>query len=75
MCHVKHQKFALLQRKPSVVDEGNHNGAEQESLSEQERFMLMEITFTLRKNEGYMPSGLGGRSFPVDRLANKNLVV
>ena len=27
------------------------------------------ITFTLRKNEGYMSSGLGGRSLPVHRQA------
>ena len=31
--------------------------------------MLTEITFTLRKNGGYMPSSLCGRSFPLDRLA------
>ena len=31
----------------------------------------MEITFTLRKNGGYMPSSLDGRLFPVDRLAGR----
>ena len=40
--------FALLwRRKP---DESNHNDAEQESLSEQERFVQAEITW------GYMPA-------------------
>ena len=29
----------------------------------------MEISFTLTKNGGSMPIGLGGRSFPVVRLA------
>ena len=29
----------------------------------------MEITFIFRKIEGYTPSGLGSRSFTVDRLA------
>ena len=29
------------------------HGAEQESFLEQERFVQMEITFTLRKNGGY----------------------
>ena len=31
--------------------------------------MLMEIAFTLRKNGDYMCSGLGSRSFPMDRQA------
>ena len=31
----------------------------------------MEITFTLRKNGSYMPSGLGGSLFPVDRQAGR----
>ena len=52
-------------------DESSHHCAEQESLSVQERFKWMEITFALRKNEGYMPSGFGGRLFPVDRLAGR----
>ena len=42
----------------------------------------MEISFALTKNGGSMPIGLGGRSFPVVRLAgwlagrqaDKNLV-
>ena len=64
LCNVlntkKPSKFTLLQRrKPNIVDESNHNGAEQESLLKQERFVQMEITFTLRKNGGYMPSDLG----------------
>ena len=58
-----------MRRKPSIVDVNNHGGAEQESFSEQERFMQMEITFTLRKNGGYRTSGLGGKSFPVVRQA------
>ena len=45
--------------------------------------MQIEITFTLRKNGGYMPSGLDSMSFPVDRqagrlvgwLADKNFIV
>ena len=58
------KKFAHLQRrKPSIVDESNHDGAEQESFSEKERLVWMEITFTLRKN--------GGRSFPVVRQAGR----
>ena len=35
----------------------------------------MEITFIFRKIEGYTPSGLGARLFPVDRLADENLLV
>ena len=31
----------------------------------------MEITIALGKNGGSMPSGLGGRSFPVVRLARR----
>ena len=31
----------------------------------------MEITFTLRKNGGYMPNGLGSRLFPVDWQAGR----
>ena len=34
-----------------------------------------EITFIFRNIEGYTPSGLGARSFPVDRLAEENLLV
>ena len=58
-----------------IVDESNHNGAEQESLSEQKRFVQMEITL---KNRGYMPSGVGIRLIHVvrqaGRQADKNLV-
>ena len=36
-------------RAPSIEDEVNHNGAEQESLSKQERSMQMKITFILKK--------------------------
>ena len=50
------------------------HGAEQESLSVQERFERTEITFTLIENGGCMPSGLGGRSFPVVWQADENLV-
>ena len=69
----------LRRRKPSIVDESNHDGAEQESFSEQQRFVQTEITFTLRKNGDHRASGLGSRSFPVVRLAkgsdtSKNLV-
>ena len=64
----------VQRKKPSIVDESNRNGAEQEPLLEQERFIRTEITFTLRKNGGYIPSGLGGRSFPIDRSTDKNLV-
>ena len=31
--------------------------------------MLTEITFIFRKFEGYIPSDIGARSIPVDRLA------
>ena len=52
------KKFAhLRKRKPGIVDESNHDGSEQESFSEQEKFMRTEITFTLRKNGGYRTSG------------------
>ena len=61
-------------KKKVIVDESNHNSAEQESLSEQERFVRMEITFTLRKNGGYRTSSLDGRLFPVGRLADENLI-
>ena len=63
------KKFAHLQRrKPSIVDESNHDGSKQESFLKQERFVRIEITFTLGKNGGYNTSGLGGRLFPVVRL-------
>ena len=41
----------LRRRKPTIVDESNHDGADQESFLEQERFVQMEITFTMRKNK------------------------
>ena len=48
------------------------------SLSVQERFVRTEISFGQTKNRGSMPIGLGGRSFPVVRLAgwqaDKNLI-
>ena len=50
-----------------------HDGTEQESLSEQKRFVLTEMTFTLRKNGGYMPSCLGGRLFTVERLTGQQI--
>ena len=37
--------------------------------------MPTEITFIFRKFEGYIPSGIGARSIPVDRLAeDKNVI-
>ena len=54
------------------MKKANHNGTDKEFLLEQERFVQTEvtkITFTLRKNGSHMPSGLGGRSFPVARQA------
>ena len=35
----------------------------------QRRFVRMEINIALGKNEGYMPSSLGGRSISVGRQA------
>ena len=55
-------------------DESNHHDTEQELLLVQEKFKRMEVIFTLRRNEGYMSSSFGGRSFPVIRLADENLV-
>ena len=51
-------------------DEGNHHGAEQDSLSLQERFEWKETIFTqsLKKYGGYMPSSFSSRSFSVVRL-------
>ena len=37
--------------------------------------MLADLSFILRKFEGYIPSGLGARLIPVDRLAEENLLV
>ena len=50
----------------------NHDGAEQESLSEQERFVQMKITFTLRKNWVVARFLWSGRL--AGRQADKNLV-
>ena len=61
----------LRRRDQSIVDESNHDGAEQESFLEQLRFMQTEITFTLKKNRGHRTSSLGGRSS--GWLANENL--
>ena len=52
-----------------IEDESNQHGTEQESLLEQERLEQIEITFTLRKNGGYIHSRLGSRLFPVVRLS------
>ena len=66
-----HQKFVLLRRRrPSIVDESNHNGTEQKSFLEH-TIVQTEIIFTLRKDGGYRTSGLGGRSFPVVRQAGR----
>ena len=40
----------VCRRKPSIIDESNYDGAEQESYSEKERFVRTKITFSLRKN-------------------------
>ena len=39
------------------------------------KFVRTEINFVQRKNGGYMPSSLGGRSFIVVRQADENLAV
>ena len=41
--------------------------SEYDNQNSRQRFVL-EITFIFRKVEGYTPSGLGSRSFTVDRL-------
>ena len=46
-------------------------GAVKESRSEQEKFNPTEIIFYLRKNGGYIRSGLGGRSVLVVRQAGR----
>ena len=38
---------------------------------EWQRFVPTEIMFIFRKFEGYIPSGIGSRSVPVDRQAGK----
>ena len=43
----------------------------QESLLEQERFVHLYS----EKEWGYIPSGISGSSFPLNRLADENLVV
>ena len=47
----------------------------QESFSEQERFVLAEITFILRKNGGYRTSSSGDKSFPVVKQAGWQMKV
>ena len=37
------QVHTFMKKKLSIVDESNHDGAEQESFSEQERFVRTEI--------------------------------
>ena len=37
--------------------------------SKQQKFVRTEINIALGKNEGYMPSSLGGRSISVERQA------
>ena len=37
----------------------------------QEKFVCMEINFVLRKNEGHLPSSLGGRLIVVFRQAGR----
>ena len=63
--------------------ESKRHGAAKESTSEQQRFDRTEITFSLRKNGGYIRSSLGSRSVLVvwkagwlaGWLADENLVV
>ena len=70
--HVIFQEVDTRRRKE--VD-SKHLEATKESISEQQKFDRTEITFTLRKNEGYICSSLGGRAVLVAcRLADENLV-
>ena len=71
----KPSEFCTFTKKPYTFkkeesqawqDESNHHHAELESLSVQERFEWMEITFAPTENGG---CGLGGRLFLVVRLA------
>ena len=39
----------------------------------QEKFVCMEINFVLRKNEGHLPSSLGGRLIVVFRQAGRQV--
>ena len=75
----KPSKVRTFTKKDKLVVKSNHDEAEQESFSEQQRFVRMEIAFTLRKNGGYKTSVLGGRLFPVvrqaDRQADENFIV
>ena len=82
--HTFTKKFAPLRSRKKtsdltgIVDESNHDGSEQESFSEQERFVQAEIIFTLRK-EAIRPVVWAVGRFPWSgRLAagqRKNLVV
>ena len=60
----------LQGRKPNLPNESNHDGTKQD-MWEQERFVQTEITLTLRKNGSYMPSSLGGKSFPMVKQAGR----
>ena len=72
--HLCEEEFApLRRRKPKYCRLSNHNGAEQEMFSEQERFVRTEITFTLRKNGPAV--WVVGRFLWSGRLADENLVV
>ena len=51
--------------------ESKHYGAVKESTSEQQRFDRTKITFSLRKNGGYIHSSLSGRSVLVVRQAGR----
>ena len=46
-----------------------------ESISQQQRFDQTEITFSLRKNGGYICSSLGGRSVLVVRQVDEKFIV
>ena len=46
----------IHRRKENESKQSKHHGGEKESTSEQQRFELIEITFTLRKNNGYIRS-------------------
>ena len=45
------------------------DGAQQGLQSELQRFVPMEIMLIFRKFEGYILSGIGSRSVPVDKQA------
>ena len=62
--HVTFQEFHIRRRQET---ESKHHRAEKECTLEQQRFDQTEITFSIRKNGGYIRSGLGGRSVLVVR--------